>query len=48
MLIWPFYSPSCVEARRAAGATEIAKILFFVFVALFVVSVVAGMLKRGP
>jgi uncharacterized membrane protein YtjA (UPF0391 family) len=32
----------------AAGATEIAKILFFVFLILFVVSLVAGMLKRGP
>ncbi len=32
----------------AAGATEIAKILFFVFLVLFVVSLVAGMLKRGP
>jgi uncharacterized membrane protein YtjA (UPF0391 family) len=32
----------------AAGATEIAKILFFVFLALFVVSLVAGLIKRGP
>ena len=32
----------------AAGATEIAKILFFVFVVLFVVSLVAGLIKRGP
>jgi len=32
----------------AAGATEIAKILFFVFVVLFVVSLVAGLLRRGP
>jgi uncharacterized membrane protein YtjA (UPF0391 family) len=32
----------------AAGATEIAKILFFVFLILFVVSLVAGVLKRGP
>jgi uncharacterized membrane protein YtjA (UPF0391 family) len=32
----------------AAGATEIAKILFFVFLILFVVSLVAGLLKRGP
>ena len=31
----------------AAGAVEIAKILFFVFLVLFVVSLVAGMLKRG-
>lgn len=32
----------------AAGATEIAKILFFVFLVLFVVSLVAGLLKPGP
>jgi uncharacterized membrane protein YtjA (UPF0391 family) len=32
----------------AAGATEIAKILFFVFLVLFVVSLVAGLLRRGP
>lgn len=32
----------------AAGATEIAKILFFVFVILFVVSLVAGLVRRGP
>jgi len=32
----------------AAGATEIAKILFFVFVVLFVVSLVAGLVRRGP
>ena len=32
----------------AAGATEIAKILFFVFLVLFVVSLVAGMMRRGP
>ena len=31
----------------AAGATEIAKILFFVFLVLFVVSLVAGLLRRG-
>lgn len=31
----------------AAGATEIAKILFFVFLVLFVVSLVAGLIKRG-
>ena len=30
----------------AAGAAEIAKILFFVFLALFVVSLVIGFLKR--
>ncbi len=32
----------------AAGATEIAKILFFIFVILFIVSLVAGLMKRGP
>lgn len=32
----------------AAGATEIAKILFFVFLILFIVSLVAGLIKRGP
>lgn len=32
----------------AAGATEIAKILFFVFVVLFVVSLLAGLIRRGP
>jgi len=32
----------------AAGATEIATILFFVFLVLFVVSLVAGLLRRGP
>jgi uncharacterized membrane protein YtjA (UPF0391 family) len=32
----------------AAGATEIAKILFFIFLVLFIVSLVAGLIKRGP
>ncbi len=32
----------------AAGATEIAKLLFFVFLVLFIVSLVAGMMRRGP
>ncbi|MEM8716606.1 MAG: DUF1328 family protein, partial [Cyanobacteria bacterium P01_G01_bin.4] len=33
----------------AAGAASIAKILFFVFVVLFAISVVAGLLKgRSP
>ena len=31
----------------AAGAVEIAKILFFVFLVLFVVSLIAGMMRRG-
>lgn len=30
----------------AAGAVEIAKILFFVFLLLFVVSVVMGLMRR--
>jgi uncharacterized membrane protein YtjA (UPF0391 family) len=32
----------------AVGAAEIAKILFFVFLVLFIVSLVAGMFRRGP
>jgi uncharacterized membrane protein YtjA (UPF0391 family) len=32
----------------AAGATEIGKILFFIFLVLFVVSLVAGLIKRSP
>ncbi len=32
----------------AAGATEIAKILFFIFIVLFVISLVAGLVRRGP
>jgi uncharacterized membrane protein YtjA (UPF0391 family) len=32
----------------AVGAAEIAKILFFVFVVLFVVSLIAGLVRRGP
>ena len=32
----------------AAGATEIAKVLFFVFLILFVISLVFGGLRRGP
>jgi uncharacterized membrane protein YtjA (UPF0391 family) len=31
----------------AVGAVEIAKVLFFIFLALFVVSLVAGMFRRG-
>src|SRR6185503_11429858 len=31
----------------AAGAVEIAKILFFVFLVLFLVSLVAGLMRRG-
>ncbi len=32
----------------AAGAVEIAKILFFIFLVLFVVSFVIGLLRRIP
>jgi uncharacterized membrane protein YtjA (UPF0391 family) len=32
----------------AAGAAEIAKILFFIFLVLFVVSLVVGLFRRGP
>ena len=31
----------------AAGAAEIAKILFFIFLLLFVVSLVMGLMRRG-
>jgi len=31
----------------ASGAVEIAKILFFVFLVLFVVSLIAGLFRRG-
>lgn len=30
----------------AAGAVEIAKILFFIFIVLFVVSLVVGLMRR--
>lgn len=32
----------------SAGATEIAKILFFVFLAVFVISLIVGLMRRGP
>lgn len=32
----------------AVGAAAIAKILFFVFLVLFIVSLLAGGLRRGP
>ena len=32
----------------AAGAASIAKVLFFIFLVLFVVSLIAGTLRRGP
>ncbi|MBA3507679.1 MAG: DUF1328 domain-containing protein [Betaproteobacteria bacterium] len=32
----------------AVGATEIAKILFYIFVVLFVVSLILGLFRRGP
>ena len=31
----------------AVGAAEIAKVLFFIFLVLFVVSLVSGMFRRG-
>ena len=31
----------------AAGAVEIAKILFFIFLVLFVVSLIVGLVRRG-
>ena len=31
----------------AAGAVEIAKILFFIFLVIFLVTLVAGLLRRG-
>jgi uncharacterized membrane protein YtjA (UPF0391 family) len=32
----------------AVGAAEIAKILFFIFLLLFVVSLIAGLIRRTP
>jgi uncharacterized membrane protein YtjA (UPF0391 family) len=32
----------------AVGAVEIAKILFFIVLLLFVVSLVVGLMRRGP
>ena len=32
----------------AVGAAEIAKVLFFVVLVLFVVSLIAGLFRRGP
>ena len=31
----------------AAGASSIAQVLFFIFIVLFLVSLVAGLLRRG-
>ncbi len=31
----------------AAGATSIAQVLFFIFVVLFLVSVLTGLIRRG-
>jgi uncharacterized membrane protein YtjA (UPF0391 family) len=31
----------------AAGAAEIAKVLFFIFLVLFVVSLIVGLFRRG-
>ena len=35
-------------AGIAAGAAEIAKVLFFIFLVLFVISLVVGLFRRGP
>ena len=32
----------------AVGAAEIAKVLFFIFLVLFVVSLVVGLIRRSP
>jgi uncharacterized membrane protein YtjA (UPF0391 family) len=32
----------------AVGAAEIAKVLFFIFLALFVISLLVGMFRRSP
>jgi uncharacterized membrane protein YtjA (UPF0391 family) len=32
----------------AVGAIEIAKVLFFIFLALFIVSLIVGVMRRGP
>ena len=32
----------------AGGAMDIARILFFVFLILFIVSLLTGMLRKGP
>ena len=31
----------------AAGASSIAQVLFFIFIVLFLVSLIAGLLRRG-
>ena len=32
----------------AAGAADIAKVLFFIFLVLFIISLVAGLIRRTP
>ena len=32
----------------AVGAAEIAKVLFFIFLVLFVISLIVGLVRRGP
>jgi uncharacterized membrane protein YtjA (UPF0391 family) len=32
----------------AAGAATIAQVLFFIFLVLFIVSLIAGLMRRGP
>ena len=31
----------------AAGASSIAQVLFFIFIALFLISLIAGLVRRG-
>ncbi len=55
MLYWAlvFFVVSVVAAlfgfgNVAAGSADIARILFFVFVVLFVISLIMGLVRRGP
>ena len=54
MLYWAavFFAVALIAALFgftgiAVAAAEIAKILFFIFVVLFVISLVAGLFRRG-
>ena len=35
------------RARALTGAAEIAKVLFFIFLVLFIVSLILGLFRRG-
>ncbi len=55
MLYWAlvFFVVSIVAAlfgfgNIAAGSADIARILFFVFIVLFVISLIMGLVRRGP